>query len=125
MPLSLVRVRLLLFSLFLCISLEISSSLAYFAHAHQRFQRSVEDKLISRLKSSATRAFHLADILSDLRAGIQTVANDDFSKCFLSHPPFAWNFNFYLYPLWVLVRFFFYLRLGSALLPVAHARVPS
>jgi hypothetical protein len=78
----------------------------YFAKA-QRFQRSVEDKLISRLKSSATRAFHLADILSDLRAGIQTVANDDFSKCFLSHPPFAWNFNLYLYPLWVLVRFHF------------------
>lgn len=101
----------------------MQSSLAHFARAHQRFQRSVEDKLISRLKSSATRAFHLADILSDLRAGIQTVANDDFSKCFLSHPPFAWNFNFYLYPLWVLVRLFL-LGIVSALLLVAHAPRP-
>jgi hypothetical protein len=97
----------------------MQSTLAYFARA-QRFQRSVEDKLISRLKSSATRAFHLADIFSDLRAGIQTVANDDFSKCFQSHPPFAWNFNFYLYPLWVLVRLFL-LELAQHFYP-SHTR---
>lgn len=68
----------------------------------QRFQRTVEDKLIDRLKSAGSKAFHMSDIVSFVSQGIQTVANDDFSKCFQSHPRDAWNFNFYLYPLWLL-----------------------
>jgi glycerol-3-phosphate O-acyltransferase 3/4 len=45
---------------------------------------------------------------------MQTVINDDFSKCFQSHPRDAWNFNFYLWPLWALGVLFRY----SILFPI-------
>ena len=52
--------------------------------------------------SPPSAAFSLADLLPFISHGIEKTIADDFSRCFQSaHSP-PWNWNVYLYPLWVL-----------------------
>ena len=58
--------------------------------------------LPSASHASPSSAFSLRDLLPFVSHGIEKTVQDDFSRCFQSaHSP-AWNWNLYLYPLWLL-----------------------
>lgn len=57
-------------------------------------------------------SFSLNDIVPLVREAAEVVVEDHFTRCFVSHDDSAWNWNFYLFPVWalgILVRYFFLL----------------
>eukprot|EP00455_Lapot_gusevi_P026456 TRINITY_DN2790_c0_g1_i5.p1 TRINITY_DN2790_c0_g1~~TRINITY_DN2790_c0_g1_i5.p1 ORF type:complete len:427 (+),score=161.31 TRINITY_DN2790_c0_g1_i5:32-1282(+) len=73
-----------------------------------RIQRKLEDELISKLQKSSSKIFHLGDVLPYVHQGLETIVQDDFSKCFTSNPSPRWNWNTYLailYSLGVVFRY--------------------
>lgn len=78
-----------------------------------------EKQVLRELASGESKAFELADTLDCLQHGIQALVDDDFTKCFNQRPSRPWNWNVYLFPLWVvgsLVRLFVLLPLRVAVL---------
>ena len=69
--------------------------------SQQRIQRQIESQLIETLKEQ-TKSFELADVLPTITEGVGMIAQDDFSKCFTGTTGQPWNWNAYLYPLWLL-----------------------
>jgi len=43
----------------------------------------------------------MLDISLDLTDGASSVIDDSFLRCFTSMPPDHWNWNWYLFPLWL------------------------
>jgi len=66
----------------------------------QRIQHAIEDKLIKQLKQD--KVFELVDLLPFINSGMRVIVEDDFSRCFQSCPVEPWNWNSYLYILWIL-----------------------
>lgn len=72
----------------------------------------MEDKLIENLiKEDKSKVFDLSAIIPFVKEAVQTLVQDDFSKCFLSTKPDPWNWNLYLYPLWAFGVLFRYIIL--------------
>ena len=64
--------------------------------------------LPSSIQPSTTSVFSLRDLLPFISHAVNTVIQDDFSRCFQSAHTRSWNWNFYLWPLWamgVIVRY--------------------
>ena len=58
--------------------------------------------------------FNLADVVPFFREGAESIVSDNFNRCFSVSQEPAWNWNFYLAPIWllgVLVRYLFLLPL--------------
>lgn len=73
---------------------------------------------------SINEAFSINDLIPFVQHGLSKIIEDDFSKCFQAARSPPWNWNFYLYPLWlagVLIRYciLFPIRLTSLLLGFA------
>jgi glycerol-3-phosphate O-acyltransferase 3/4 len=72
------------------------------------------------------RFFFLDDVVPFLNGGAKAIYQDSFTQCFRTEPSVAWNWNVYLFPLWlvgVLVRYvllmplrFLTLIVGTALM---------
>ena len=96
-----------------------SSSEAAKAHPPTTLPASLPSLLSSSQASSPTSAFSLRDLLPFISHGIEKTIQDDFSRCFQSaHSP-PWNWNLYLYPLWllgVLTRYLFLFPIRCLLL---------
>ena len=63
-------------------------------------------------------SFELDDIMPLLQEGIQVLVKDDFTRCFAVQKPNHWNWNAYLFPMWligVVVRY-------CILLPIRYMR---
>ena len=62
-----------------------------------------EEKMRISEEASAHGLFREAlDISSTLEEGVAAIVDDSFTKCFNKSKPTTWNFNAYLFPLWVL-----------------------
>jgi hypothetical protein len=72
----------------------------------ERIRMSIEASLIAKLK--APTAFRLVDVLPSIAQGVELIAQDDFSKCFRENNPDPWNWNAYLYVLWIMGVIFRY-----------------
>eukprot|EP00898_Chlorokybus_atmophyticus_P000339 jgi/Chlat1/1305/Chrsp118S01717 len=76
------------------------------------YARSLEEQLAgSRVKpraidtaarEKAIPLHELLDITPVLNEGVAAIVDDTFTKCFASNTPEPWNWNWYLFPLWVL-----------------------
>jgi glycerol-3-phosphate O-acyltransferase 3/4 len=65
-----------------------------------RIQQHFEDQLISTL--DAKHIFQMQDLLKHVSEGVSDIVQDDFSRCFQENPDNSWNWNIYLFPLWIL-----------------------
>jgi glycerol-3-phosphate O-acyltransferase 3/4 len=73
-------------------------------------------------------AFDLNDLIGFFKGGMDTIIQDEFSRCFESARSQPWNWNIYLWPLWVcgvVVRYviLFPIRLISLLLGFTFALI--
>ena len=77
-----------------------------------RIQQSIEQLLLHSLEDDEHNKkdqFELNDIVSFLKSGFNDIIQDDFSRCFTEHEDNAWNWNIYLFPLWLfglIIRYF-------------------
>lgn len=56
----------------------------------------------------STKLFDVKDCIPLIREALQALVNDNFTQCFESSPPQRWNWNIYLYPVWILGVIFRY-----------------
>lgn len=70
----------------------------------ENVRRAIEKKILNNfsLQTQAKTSFHLEDIFDFVQEGIDSVVQDDFTECFSSKPPHAWNWNAVLFPLWAI-----------------------
>ena len=77
-------------------------------HPPTTLPESLPAALPSSISESSTTAFSLVDAIPFVQHGFDKLVEDDFSRCFQSARSPPWNWNFYLYPLWlcgVFIRF--------------------
>lgn len=68
--------------------------------------------------------FNLADVVPFFRDGAESIVSDNFNRCFSVSQEPAWNWNFYLAPIWllgVLVRYLFLLPLRVLFIVVSSS----
>lgn len=56
----------------------------------------------NRLQSGSSLLRDVLDISNVLTDGAAAMVDDSFLRCFTSRPQQPWNWNFYLFPCWVL-----------------------
>eukprot|EP01083_Nonionella_stella_P012627 35766_1 len=66
----------------------------------QRIQASIENRLLSTLDKQP-KIFRVRDLMPFLTQGAEVIFQDDFSLCFESPQFEPWNWNVYLFVLWV------------------------
>ena len=66
----------------------------------RRIQMQLEQKLLDQVQ--VPDVFTLKDIFPMLSNGMEVIVQDGFWMCFQSNPEQPWNWNWYLYTLWVL-----------------------
>jgi glycerol-3-phosphate O-acyltransferase 3/4 len=74
-------------------------------------QKENDQKVIDEFLAKETRKgtiFNLSDGLQFINGGMQTLVEDQFSKCFASHDVEKWSWNAYLLPAYLLGVFFRY-----------------
>ncbi|EFA84269.1 putative lysophosphatidic acid acyltransferase [Heterostelium album PN500] len=73
-------------------------------------QQKIEEKLLKQLNRQVnpSKKFNLSDVAPFLTDGVEVLVEDEFTKCFTSPETNAWNWNFYLYPAWLLGAFIRY-----------------
>lgn len=68
----------------------------------QRIPTSPLEISAAQAAAQVTPIFSLTnDVLPYIQSGLENVVQDDFSRCFESSRSPPWNWNFYLYPLWL------------------------
>ncbi|GAM20281.1 hypothetical protein SAMD00019534_034560, partial [Acytostelium subglobosum LB1] len=73
-------------------------------------QLKIEEKLLKQLNCQVnpSKKFNLCDVAPFISDGVEVLVEDEFTKCFTSPEINAWNWNFYLYPAWILGVFIRY-----------------
>eukprot|EP00697_Spironema_sp_BW2_P003027 gnl/Spiro4/14043_TR7534_c0_g1_i1.p1 gnl/Spiro4/14043_TR7534_c0_g1~~gnl/Spiro4/14043_TR7534_c0_g1_i1.p1 ORF type:complete len:517 (+),score=56.19 gnl/Spiro4/14043_TR7534_c0_g1_i1:52-1551(+) len=70
-----------------------------------KFESNLErffDQARAKRASKSKRCYNLADVCHLTREVMEAVVDDGFTKCFQSKDPPAWNWNIYLWPMWLL-----------------------
>jgi len=71
-----------------------------------RINRRIEERYLQeveqRRQSQRKVTFKLGDILENINSGAQVIVDDDFSLCFKRPERRPWNFNAYLFGLWLI-----------------------
>lgn len=70
----------------------------------EELQRAFEENLIqqSNERYDETKVFEITDCVPLMCEAMQVLVDDTFTRCFESIYPEAWNWNLYLYPMWLL-----------------------
>eukprot|EP00742_Colponemidia_sp_Colp-10_P008116 GILJ01008760.1.p1 GENE.GILJ01008760.1~~GILJ01008760.1.p1 ORF type:complete len:568 (-),score=77.82 GILJ01008760.1:168-1871(-) len=68
-----------------------------------------EDASLVTDNNEQKHIFSFLEALPFITEGVETVVEDEFTKCFESRPPNPWNWNLYLFPCWCLGVAFRYL----------------
>eukprot|EP00484_Ammonia_sp_Unknown_P021862 CAMPEP_0197029542 /NCGR_PEP_ID=MMETSP1384-20130603/8973_1 /TAXON_ID=29189 /ORGANISM="Ammonia sp." /LENGTH=482 /DNA_ID=CAMNT_0042458737 /DNA_START=24 /DNA_END=1472 /DNA_ORIENTATION=- len=82
-----------------------SSMMGSTTATHQfRINRRIEQSYLQEIQSMSDpeKPFNLGDILENINSGMQVIVDDDFSLCFKRAERRPWNFNAYLFVLWLL-----------------------
>lgn len=67
--------------------------------------RQIENKILSDMKkrhvSEVRKIFDVSDAVPMITDAASFIVEDQFTNCFTSHNPRPWNWNIYLFPMWV------------------------
>jgi len=67
--------------------------------------RQIEAKILEDMKKrhskDTPKIFDLSDVVPMVTDAVSYVVEDEFTNCFQSHTPRPWNWNIYLFPMWI------------------------